>query len=125
MNGRTLLASPVTQSREAVKQLIAYHNHGQEPQEMPDFYRLSGEMVLVRNNKKDAYYVTTPKSCSCPSATYRPGSPCKHQRKYFPQPKATNTTKPVFDDNGSIAPTAKWAGGRNGPVDPDELKVVA
>ncbi len=59
MNGRTLLASPVTQSRDAVKQLIAYQTHGQEPSEMPDFYRLSGAMVLVRNNKKDAYYVTT------------------------------------------------------------------
>jgi hypothetical protein len=87
MSGKILLTSPVTQSREAVKSLITYHNHGQEPQKMPDFYRLSGEMVLVLNNKKDAYYVTTPKSCSCPSATYRPGSPCKHQRKYFPQPK--------------------------------------
>ena len=54
---------------------------------MPDFYRLSGEMVLVRSNKGDAYYVTTPKSCSCPSATYNPGKPCKHSRRYFPQPK--------------------------------------
>lgn len=119
MPGQIILSlGPVTQSPDAVKQLIAYHNHGQEPQEMPDFYRLTGEMVLVQNNKKDAYYVTTPKSCSCPSATYRPGSPCKHQRKYFPQPKTVS-------DSDSIAPTAKWAGGRNGPVDPDELKVVA
>jgi len=87
MNGRTPAASPVTQSREAVKQLIAYHNHGPEPLEMPDFYRLTGEMVLVLNNKKDAYYVTTPKTCSCLAAIYHPGQPCKHARKYFPQPK--------------------------------------
>jgi len=120
MLNKPLLASPVTQSRDAVKQLIAYQTHGQEPQEMPDFCRLSGEMVLVRNNKKYAYYVTTPKTCSCPSATYRPGSPCKHQRKYFPQPK---TAAPVSTED-SIAPAAKWPGGHNGPVE-DDLKVVA
>ena len=87
MLNKLVIASPVTQAAASVKQLIAYHNHGQPPVEMPDFYRLSGEMVLVLNNKKDAYYVTTPKSCSCPAATYHPGQPCKHSRKYFPQPK--------------------------------------
>ena len=87
MLNKLVVSSPVTQSREAVEQLIAYHNHGIEPQEMPNFYRLTGEMVLVLNNKKDAYYVTTPHSCSCPAATYHPGKPCKHSRKYFPQPK--------------------------------------
>ncbi|MCX6677387.1 MAG: SWIM zinc finger domain-containing protein [Methanothrix sp.] len=84
MLNRILAASPVTQIREAVKQLITFHNHGIEPQEMPDLYRLSVDMVLVLNNKKDAYYVTTPKTCSCPAAVYNPG-PCKHSRKYFPQ----------------------------------------
>ena len=87
MLNKVVVSSPVTQSREAVEQLIRYHNHGQQPVEMPDFYRLTGEMVLVLNNKKDAYYVTTPHSCSCPAATYHPGKPCKHSRKYFPQPK--------------------------------------
>ncbi|MCK9404974.1 MAG: transposase [Methanothrix sp.] len=87
MLNKLVVSSPVTQSREAVEQLIAYFNHGQQPAEMPSFYRLDGEMVLVLNNKKDAYYVTTPHSCSCPAATYNPGKPCKHSRKYFPQPK--------------------------------------
>lgn len=32
MNGKIILASPVTQTAAAVKQLIAYHNHGQEPE---------------------------------------------------------------------------------------------
>ena len=81
------IKSPVTQSREAVEQLIAYFNHGQQPEEMPSFYRLDGELVLVRSNKGDAYYVTTPKSCSCPASVYNPGKPCKHSRKYFPQPQ--------------------------------------
>ncbi|MHB8119804.1 MAG: SWIM zinc finger family protein [Methanothrix sp.] len=92
MLNKTLAESPVTQGREAVKQLIAYHNHGVEPQEMPNFYRLTGGMVLVLNNKKDAYYVTTPKTCSCPAAIYNPG-PCKHARKYFPQPKKEVATE--------------------------------
>jgi len=87
MLNKLVIASPVTQSREAVEQLIAYFNHGQQPEEMPSFYRLSGELVLVQSNKGDAYYVTTPKSCSCPSATYNPGKQCKHSRKYFPQPQ--------------------------------------
>jgi hypothetical protein len=80
------MESPVTQTVEAVQQLIAYFNHGQQPEEMPSFYRLSGELVLAQSKKGDAYYVTTPHSCSCPAATYNPGKPCKHSRKYFPQP---------------------------------------
>jgi predicted nucleic acid-binding Zn finger protein len=71
-----------TQSIEAVKQLIAYDHNGQEPKEMPPFYRMCGELILVLSNKKDGYYVVTPKACSCPSFIYR-GGPCKHQRKYF------------------------------------------
>ena len=89
MQTKNLVASPVTQSREAVEQLIAYFNHGQAPEEMPSFYRLDGELVLVRSNKGDCFYVTTPKSCSCPASVYNPGKPCKHSRKYFPQPKMT------------------------------------
>ncbi len=96
MLNKTLLASPITQSRGAVQSLIAYHNHGQEPLEMPDFYRLTGEMVLVLNSKKDAYYITTPKTCSCPAATYHPGQPCKRARKYFSVAKAT--TKPTASE---------------------------
>ncbi len=101
---------PKTQSIEAVKQLIAYHHHGQEPAEMPPFYRLSGEMVLVLSNKEDAYYVVAHKACSCPSATYHPGQACKHQRKYFPQPMRTLK---LADE---IRPAGKWPGGMNGPV---------
>lgn len=110
------IKSPVTQTVEAVQQLIAYFNHGQQPEEMPDFYRLTGEMVLVLNNKKDAYYVTTPKSCSCPAATYNPGKPCKHRREYFPQPKPVE--EPTIDLRASLpgwrGPDGKRA---NGPVE--------
>jgi hypothetical protein len=112
MSNKILLASPVTQTAESIKQLIKYFHHGQEPAEMPDFWRITASMVLVRNNKGDAYYVTTPKSCSCPSANYRPGKPCKHQRTYFPQPKT-----PAPESMESIRPEGKWPGGFNGPVD--------
>jgi hypothetical protein len=126
MIARTLLDSascPLTQSFDAVRQLIAFYNHGQEPEEMPAFYKLSGEMVLVLSNKKDSYYVVTAKTCSCPAATYRPGSPCKHQRRYFPEPKKTHEQIEAESDT-EIARLhkAKWAGGFNGPVDPDTIK---
>jgi len=119
MNGKTILSSPVTQTSAAVKQLIIFQNHGQKPAEMPAFYRLSEDMVLVRNNKGDAYYVTTPKSCSCPAATYHPGQPCKHARKYFTQPKR-EVSAPAGD---SIRQEGKWHG-HNGPWIEDEVKAT-
>jgi hypothetical protein len=132
MSNKTLFepSCPLTQTAAAVKSLITFHNHGHEPAEMPAFYRLTAEMVLVQSNKKDVYYVVTPKSCSCPSATYRPNQTCKHQRRYFPQPKsqaareaeveaelakergAKRLARPPVD---SIRPTGKW-NGHNGPV---------
>lgn len=107
MSGKTIyeLSSPVTQTREAVAQLIAYFNHGHEPAEMPAFFRLTAEMVLVRSNKKDVYYVVTSKSCSCQT--------CKHQRKYFSQARDVEVVAKPMD---SIRPSGKWAGGHNGPV---------
>ncbi len=110
--------SPITQSLDAVKNLLAFVGRASDP--MPTDVTLdSGRMVLVLNGKKDAYYTCTARACSCPAATYKHG-PCKHQRKYFPQ---AETSRPV-SDNGSIAPAAKWAGGHNGPVE-DDLKMVA
>ena len=117
MNGKTILSSPVTQTSAAVKELITFQNHGQVPAEMPAFYRLSADMVLVKNNKGDAYYVTTPKSCSCPAATYHPSQPCKHARKYFPQSKR-EVSAPAVD---SIRLAGKWHG-HNGPWIEDKVK---
>ena len=128
MLNKLVIASPVTQSREAVEQLIAYFNHGQAPEEMPDFYRLSLDMVLVRSNKDDCFYVTTPKSCSCPASVYNPGKPCKHSRKYFAQPKKSreefeahhNTVKRLArpPESGSIRDCLPgWPEGAHGPVE--------
>ena len=83
--------SPITQSIEAVKSLLAYVGRACDP--LPTFLELPDKRcILVLSNKKDAYYTVTPEGCSCPSATYRPGKPCKHQRKYFPE--ATTASKP-------------------------------
>ena len=84
MAERTLLdsVSPITQSIEAVKSLLEYIGRASDP--LPTFLELPGQCcILVLSNKKDVYYTVTPKACSCPSATYRPDQPCKHQRKYF------------------------------------------
>ena len=81
---KTLLdsGSPITQSIEAVKSLLAYVGRASDP--LPTFLELpGGRCILVLSNKKDVYYTVTQKACSCPSATYRPGKACKHQRKYF------------------------------------------
>ena len=110
-------SGPVTQSVDAVKNLLAFVGRASDP--LPSDVTLdNGRLVLVLNGKKDAYYTCTATACSCPAAHWNRG-PCKHQRKFFPQPKAA---KPA-SDNGSIAPAAKWAGGHNGPWLDD--KVVA
>lgn len=111
MSGKIIYESPKTQASDAVKQLIAYFNHGQQPEEMPAFYRLSGDMVLVQSAKKDVYYVATPQSCSCPAATYHPDRLCKHSRKYFPLQQTRGAPQsPSIDLPG-------WPGGMNGPFD--------
>jgi hypothetical protein len=74
--------SPITQSIDAVKSLLAYVGRASDP--LPTFLELAGgRCILVLSNRKDSYYTVTQNGCSCPSATYRPGKPCKHQRKYF------------------------------------------
>ena len=116
MLNKLVIASPVTQTREAVQQLIAYFNHSQQPKEMPSFYRLSGDLVLVQSNKGDVYYVTSPQSCSCPAATYHPGQSCKHPRKYFPQP--VREAEATIDLRASLPGWTGPDGQRaNGPVE--------
>ena len=99
MSGRTLIQmeSPKTQSIDAVKALLSWRGIASDP--LPREVSLDGRLVLVLSNKKDAYYVTTPKSCSCPSATYNPGKPCKHMTAYF---KATSA-EPLCDQVNSRA----------------------
>ena len=124
MNGKNLLegrTGPITQSVDAVKSLLQWKKIASDP--LPaDVSMDNGRLVLILSNKKDVYYTVTPTKCSCPSATYHPGQPCKHQRKHFPQEQATTVA-----ESGSIRPECKWPGGLNGPVDkiPGEEKVPA
>jgi hypothetical protein len=94
--------SPVTQSLAAIKNLLAYVGRASDP--LPsDVILDNGRLVLVLNNKKDAYYTCTARACSCPSATYRHNGPCKHQRKFFPQSEAAKTvssSEPLIQRGG-------------------------
>jgi hypothetical protein len=106
--------SPITQSTEAVKALLAFKKVASDP--LPQEVSLDGgRLVLVLSNKRDVYYTVTERACSCPAATYHRG-PCKHQRKYFPQPKPAE--EPTIDLRASlpgwIGPDGQRA---NGPVE--------
>ena len=95
---------PVTQSAEAVRALITFDNHGVAPEKMPNFYRMTESMVLVQNGKQDAYYVVTPKTCSCPAAHWNKGA-CKHQKRFFPEPKAPAPAQsPELVERGGFKP---------------------
>ena len=126
-----------TQSAEAIKGLLAWKKVASDP--LPEFVEMGegdNRLVLVLSNKKDAYYTVTAKSCSCPAATYHPGTRCKHQRKYFPQPKKSreeleaegeaileahhNTEKRLArpPESDSIRDSLPgWPGGAHGPVE--------
>ncbi len=112
MSGKTILepSCPVTQSREAVVAMLNYLGRTADP--LPEVVDL-GAVKLVLSNKKDVFYTTTARACSCPAATFRPGQPCKHQRRHFPKV----AQKQKADEAGdSLRPQGKWFGGHNGPV---------
>ena len=95
MERRILVSAekPQTQTVEAVKALLSWRGRACDP--LPEFVEMGeGEsrLVLILSNKKDAYYVTTARACSCPAKTWHPGQRCKHQRAHFPeQPTARQT----------------------------------
>ena len=133
MSGRILvqMQNPVTQKPEAVEALAAYLNKPIEAGVLD-----LGSAKQVKSNKGDAFYTVTAKACSCPAMTYHPGMACKHQRKYFPQPKKSreeleaegeaileahhNTAKRLArpPEESSIRDSLPgWPGGHNGPVE--------
>ena len=116
MSARTIINQerPQTQTVDAIKALLSWRGRASDP--LPSFVELGKEesrLVLVLSNKKDCFYVTTARACSCPAAIYNHG-PCKHQRKHF----AELIAKPAPSEPGSIRPVGKWPGGMNGPVSP-------
>ena len=103
----------VTQSVKSVVEFLKYRGMTASP--LPEKVDLPG-LVLVLSNKKDAYYVVTDTDCSCPSAAYRPGQRCKHQRRFFPQAAKSEAGG---SEDSIRPPTGKWQGGHNGPVEPE------
>lgn len=100
--------APVTQSVEAVVSLLKSLNREFEP--LPKTVKLGESCVLVLSRKKDAYYVTTPKACSCPSATYRRGM-CKHQREHFPADGLVLKNRARFCPSGPLDLDEELPGG--------------
>jgi len=104
VNGKTILSpvtqagaerkilsveKPQTQTVEAVKALLSWKGRAADP--LPEFVEMGegdSRLVLVLSNKKDAYYTTTARDCSCPAHNWHPNQRCKHQRKHFPESEA-------------------------------------
>jgi len=113
MAGKTILKmeNPTIQRTDAVAALAAYLGREISRDGVLDL----GSFKLVKSNNGDAFYGVTKTKCSCPSAAYRPGQSCKHQRKYFGAKPASRPT-----ETASIRPTAGWIGPdgqkANGPV---------
>jgi hypothetical protein len=89
MNEKNLLEGPhgpVSQSIDAVKALLTWKGRAVDP--LPSVLEFTrdgeeGRLMLILSNKRDVYYVTTPKTCSCPAKIYDPSAPCKHMRQHF------------------------------------------
>lgn len=80
------IQKPQTQTLEAVKALLSWRGRASDP--LPEFVEMGegdNRLVLVLSNKKDCFYVTTARDCSCPAHNWHPGQRCKHQRKHFPE----------------------------------------
>ncbi|OPY52685.1 MAG: hypothetical protein A4E48_01019 [Methanosaeta sp. PtaU1.Bin060] len=80
MLNKTILSvsSPVTQTREAVVELLKALGRADEP--LPEIVELANDVRLVLSKKKDVYYTTTPTACSCPASVYHPDQVCKHRK---------------------------------------------
>jgi len=66
---------PKTQSVESVKVMLEYLK-GEQLRELPAVVRLANGWQLTRSSKGDAYYMTSPRECSCPGFCYR--RTCQH-----------------------------------------------
>lgn len=113
MHKKLIYESPKTQSIGAVKALLSWKGRASDP--LPEFVEMGKEdsrLVLVLSKKRDAYYVVTSRSCSCPAANYHPGQKCKHSQQFFPP-----TAKPETEQGDIRATLPGWPGGHNGLVE--------
>lgn len=72
---------PVTQTIESGKALAKFLGLKEE---LPEIISLAGGARLVLSAKRDAYYMTTAKSCSCRAGQF--GKACKHRKPEGNQP---------------------------------------
>ena len=130
MSGKNILsvASSLTQSAEAVKQLIEFITV-KPCKEMPANFALANGAQLTKSSKGDVFYMTTPTACSCPGFAYR-GS-CRHitalrsskdveasksQAQAYQARQRELEAKAGSLPETSIKPAGKWPGDYNGPV---------
>jgi hypothetical protein len=66
--------NPVTQTIDSGKALAKFLGLSEE---LPAIIPLANGARLTLSSKKDCYYMTTPKSCSCKAGQY--GRICKHR----------------------------------------------
>ena len=67
--------SPVTQTIDSVEALAQYLGMKED---LPETIALANGARLVLSTKRDCYYMTTPKSCSCRAGQF--GRMCKHRK---------------------------------------------
>jgi len=120
MAGKTLIniEKPQTQTVDSVKALLAWKGRASDP--LPSFIEMGkgdNRLVLILSNKKDCFYVTTARECSCPARSWHPGQRCKHQRRYFPEEIAATKSPAAIRQLNQGA----WHG-HNGPVIEDEVR---
>jgi hypothetical protein len=86
MSERNILegVSPVTQSVDAGKALAKFLGMKEE---LPEIIALANGARLTLSTKKDCYYYTSEKVCTCKAGTY--GRICRHR-------KAMESSKPSF-----------------------------
>ncbi|MCK9570998.1 hypothetical protein M0R72_18765 [Candidatus Pacearchaeota archaeon] len=76
MNGKTLIQSPVTQTIGSGKALAQYLGIEEA---LPQIISLTNGARLTLSTKKDCYYFTNAKGCSCRAGQF--GKECKHKRE--------------------------------------------
>ncbi len=99
------LETPTTQIPDAVAALATYLNRTIENGVLD-----LGNIKLVKSNKGDAFYAVTAKACSCPSAAYRPGQSCKHQRTHFGAKVEQSKASEPLIQRGGFRPFDKMPG---------------
>lgn len=75
MAGVIVPSVPVTQTIESGKCLAKFLGMAEE---LPETISLANGARLVLSSRKDAYYMTTAKGCSCRAGQY--GRMCKHRK---------------------------------------------